>query len=118
MTMHKALQPIDDRGRLFEPKKEEGRELTSMRDCVDALIRRIEDYIKKSKETVITVTRNNTGKIMINNDEEREMGRKTTVWVFQVINWRNLTRENLDMTKKGKWQWKTTPKRPIRLKQK
>ena len=30
------------------------------------------------------------------------MGRKTTVWTFQATNKRNFTRENLDMTKKGK----------------
>ena len=30
------------------------------------------------------------------------MGRKTTVWIFQVTNWQNLTREDLDMAEKGK----------------
>ena len=30
------------------------------------------------------------------------MGRKTTVWIFQATNKRNLTRKNFDMAKKGK----------------
>ena len=30
------------------------------------------------------------------------MGRKTNTWTFQTINQRNLTRENLDMVRKGK----------------
>ena len=30
------------------------------------------------------------------------MARKTTVWIFQAINKRHLTRETLDMAKKGK----------------
>ena len=30
------------------------------------------------------------------------MRRKTTVWIFQATNKRNLTREDLQMTKKGK----------------
>ena len=30
------------------------------------------------------------------------MGRKTTVWIFQVTNKPNLTRLNLDMSKKDK----------------
>ena len=30
------------------------------------------------------------------------MERKTTVWIFQETNDKNLTRENLDMAKKGK----------------
>ena len=28
------------------------------------------------------------------------MGRKTTVWIFQAINWRNLAREDMDMVKR------------------
>ena len=30
------------------------------------------------------------------------MGRKTTLWIFQATNKRSLTRENLDVAKKGK----------------
>ena len=30
------------------------------------------------------------------------MGRKTTVWIFQATNKRILTRQDLDMAKKGK----------------
>ena len=30
------------------------------------------------------------------------MGRKTTVWTLQTTNKRNLTRENMDIAKKGK----------------
>ena len=31
-----------------------------------------------------------------------KIGRKTTAWIFQATNKRNLTRENLDMAKKRK----------------
>ena len=37
-----------------------------------------------------------------NNNKETKMGRKTTVWIFQAVNLRNLTRENLDMAKQRK----------------
>ena len=30
------------------------------------------------------------------------MGRKTTVWIFQEMNYRNIARENLDMLTKEK----------------
>ena len=30
------------------------------------------------------------------------MGRKTTIWTFQATSKQNLTRENLDIAKKGK----------------
>ena len=36
------------------------------------------------------------------------MGRKTTEWTFQVTNKRNLTREDLDIAKKGKPSEKET----------
>ena len=32
-----------------------------------------------------------------NNNWKTEMGRKTTVWIFQAANWRNLTQKDLDM---------------------
>ena len=35
------------------------------------------------------------------------MERKTTVWLFQMINWQNLTPEDLDMTTKGNFNQET-----------
>ena len=48
MTMHKALHPRNDRDRLYLPRKG-GRGLTSIEDSVDALVRRLENSIKKYK---------------------------------------------------------------------
>ena len=36
------------------------------------------------------------------NNQETKIGRKTNVWTFQETNKRNLTRENMDVAKKGK----------------
>ena len=47
MTIHKALHPRDDEHRLYESRKEGGRELTSIQDSVDASMQKLEDYIKK-----------------------------------------------------------------------
>ena len=49
MTMHKALHPRDDVDRLYVSRKEGRRGLASIEDNVDALIRRLEDYIEKHK---------------------------------------------------------------------
>ena len=49
MTMHKALNPIDDVDRLYVSRKEEGIGLASIEDSVDASIQRFEDYIEKNK---------------------------------------------------------------------
>ena len=62
MTMHKALHPRDDVERLYVPRKEGGRGLTSIEDSVDASIQRLEDYIQKHEGGLITATRNDTDK--------------------------------------------------------
>ena len=60
MTMHKALYPRDDVDRLYVPRKERGRGLTSIEDSVDASIQWLEDYIEKHEGGLITAIRNNT----------------------------------------------------------
>ena len=57
MTMHKALHPRDDVDRLYVPRKEGGRGLTSIEDIS---LQRPEDYIKKHERELIKATRNNT----------------------------------------------------------
>ena len=60
MTMHKALHPRDDVDRLYVPRKEGGRGLTSIVDNIDASIQRLEDYIEKHEGGLTTAIRNDT----------------------------------------------------------
>ena len=60
MTRHKALHPRDGVDRLYVPKKEGGRGLTSIEDSVDTSIQRLEDYTEKHERGLITANRNNT----------------------------------------------------------
>ena len=60
MTMHKALHPRDDVDRLYVSKKEVGRGLDRIEDTVDALTQRLEDYIEKHEQGLITTIRNGT----------------------------------------------------------
>ena len=71
---------------------------------MEASIGGLDDSIKKSKERLITATRNSTDNIRINSNNNLETGikGKTTVWIFQETNKGNLTREDLNMAKKGK----------------
>ena len=81
--------------------KEGGRGLASIEDNVDASIKGLEDYMKKNKKKRLTAA-TNQHKDKQNNkkNEEIEIGRKTTIRIFQTTNCRNLTRENLDIAKK------------------
>ena len=47
-------------------RKEEERRLAINKDSMDASIQGPEDYVKKSKERLITATRNSTGNIKMN----------------------------------------------------
>ena len=58
--MLKALPPRDDVDRLFVPRKKGGRGLASIEDSVDRSIQRLEDYIEKYKQRLMTAIRNNT----------------------------------------------------------
>ena len=64
--MHKALYPDGDIDTLSVSRKEGGIELNRIHDSVDASIKRLEDYIKKCGERLITATRNNTYNTSIN----------------------------------------------------
>ena len=52
--------------RLWVSRKEGGRGLTNIEDRVDASIQRLEDYIKKSKEKLITTTSNSSDNVRTN----------------------------------------------------
>ena len=64
MTMHKAVHPRGNIERLYMSKKETRNRFSSIEDFVNASIRRLDDYTKKSKERLITVISNSTDNIM------------------------------------------------------
>ena len=101
--MHKVLHPRHDVDRLYVPRKEGGRGLTTTEDNVDASIQRLNDYIEKCGGRLIIATiklfRQQETQESKNNSKAK-MGRKN-VWAFQARNKRDLTRENLEIAKKG-----------------
>ena len=60
MTMHKELYPRDDVDRLYVFRKEGRRGPASIEDNVDAFIQRLEGYIEKHEQGLITTTRVDT----------------------------------------------------------
>ena len=82
--MHKALHPGDDVDRLYVSRKEGGRGLTSIEDRVDASIQRLEDFVEKRSERLITATRSNTDNTNSKTTITRKQkwGKKRTLWTF------------------------------------
>ena len=58
MPMHKALHSRDDVERRYWLRKE-GRRLSRIEDSVDTSVQRLEDYIEKHREGLITAARTN-----------------------------------------------------------
>ena len=56
-NIHGALYPKSDVDRLYIPRKEGGRGLISIEDCVDLAIRGLEAYIHGSEERLIQAAR-------------------------------------------------------------
>ena len=84
MTMHKALHPRHDVDRLYVPRKEGGRGLTSIEDSVDTSIQRLEDYIGKHERGLITAIRNNTD----NTIDNRMTKTRKQKWEGKQLCWR------------------------------
>ena len=57
MNMYNALHPKDSVARLYLPRKEGGRGLMSVEDCVELAILGLASYIQKSNERLITSAR-------------------------------------------------------------
>ena len=89
LTKHKAIYLRDDVGRQYVSRKERGRRLTSIEGNMDAWIWVLKDNIKKKlrKTNYSNQKQHKQYKDQQNkNNLETGMGRKTTVWVFQVTN--------------------------------
>ena len=68
MTMYKTLQPRDDID--YVSRKEGERGLVSIEEDVDTPIQGIEEYIKKSKEILITAASDINGSIRPNKNNK------------------------------------------------
>ena len=56
-TIYGALHPKSDVDRLYLPRKEGGRGLISIKDCVELAIRGLEVYVHGSEERLIQAAR-------------------------------------------------------------
>ena len=100
MTMHKALHPRDDVDRLYVSRKEGGRGLISIKDSVDASIQRLEDYIEKHEQGLITTIRNDTD----NTIDERMTTTRKQKWEEKQIYGRFKRLKN-NISHQKTWTW-------------
>ena len=80
ITTRESLYQRDDIDKLYVSRKERGRGLACLEDSLDSSIRRLVDYIKKSKRRIITQKKHKDQK---KKNWEKEIVRKTNVSTFQ-----------------------------------
>ena len=56
--MNKALHPNDNNNILYMIRKEEGRKLLNINDCIDGAVQGLEKYINKNNVRLTSVTSN------------------------------------------------------------
>ena len=69
-------------GRLHVSRKEKGRGLASIKDSMDTSIWEMDDYIKKSKESIITADSDSTDNIMKNRKLRNRNGKKKHLYWY------------------------------------
>ena len=83
MTMYRALHPRDIVDRLYLPRKEGGRGLISIEDCVDIAELSLKEYVMRSKEKIISAARGNVTKEVESAKaykKRRKEERETSIW--------------------------------------
>ena len=86
MTMHSALYPRDDIDRVYVSRKG-GRGLAGIEDSVNASIQELEDYIKKKKEILITVTSNSIENIRTNKTTKTRKQKREEKQLYGYFKW-------------------------------
>ena len=76
MNMYNALHPRDSVARLYLPRKEGGRGLMSVGDCVELAILGLQNYIQKSNERLITSARRDLEDEELGTEKEFKAQRK------------------------------------------
>ena len=56
-TIYGGLHPQSDAGRLYIPRKDGGRGLIAIEDCVELAVRALEVYVQESEERLIQAAR-------------------------------------------------------------
>ena len=104
MMKRKTLYPWDNVDRLYVPRKEGGRDFASIEDSINTSIQRLEEYIKTLRKT----DHSDRKQYRQHKHQQKKCNQKTKMLRkelcehFKRQKKRNLTRENLNIAKKGK----------------
>ena len=106
MTMHRALHPRDSVDRLYLPRKEGGRGLISIEDCVDIAELSLKEYVMKSKEKLISAARGSVTEEVESAEsykKRRKEERGTNIWGKELHG--QHFRQMKDVGAKESWTW-------------
>ena len=105
MTMHEVLHLREYKDRLYVSRKDGGRGLATIEECVDASVQGLEDYIKRRKEWIITFAK---AAAYVKIEKTHKLGsraeKKNAVWIFLATNRIYCARKTVGMATQGEPQ--------------
>ena len=106
MTMHKALHPKDDIDRLYTERKEGGRGLFNIEECVELALLGLMNYVKSSKERIISAVRESNNGVEETVKEVKKTRKKLWKerWVNKPLHGQFL-RKTVDEADASSWNW-------------
>ena len=106
MTIYRALHPRDSVDRLYLPRKEGGRGLISIEDCVDIAELSLKEYVMRTKEKMISAARGNITKEVESAKvykKRRKEERETSAWEKELHG--QHFRQMKEVGAKESWTW-------------
>ena len=100
MTMNRALHPKDSECRLNLPRKEGGRGLIGVEDCVDLAVRSLRKYVSQNEDRLIVAARGND---MVERDNEEEFKKRKRE--ERKTEWREKPLHAESISSEGSWFW-------------
>ena len=103
MTMHKALHPRDDTDRLYVKRKEGGRGLISIEDCVQRAKVVLDRYVQTNSEEIIKSARDSATNNKVENNGTVQQTRKER-WEGKKL-YGEFKRQIQDIADEKSWTW-------------
>ena len=106
MNMNSALHPRDSVARLYLPRKEGGRGLMSVEDCVDQAVLGLDNYVSMSRERLLVAARRGDE---VNSESVAEFKnrrkRERSVEIREKVLHGQYFRQTKDIASKETWTW-------------
>lgn len=104
MNMNRALAPRDSVARLYLPRKEGGRGLIAVEDCVDIAVLGLEKYIQTNEEPLISAARVSAEIESVKSYKQRKKEERYAEWKTKALHGQYIN-DIEEISSKESWTW-------------